>query len=190
MAPLAQPPGRPAVPIDRPPSTLRRLGAAAAMGLTVATALLAATGVAAAAQPPPSSSSQVSNSDLAPACPAPSPTGFCTELVGAGAATVVDDQRPGGGRGYLRLTTRGPADRATVFAQRFGGTRLADLGDLAYDTFVERPAFGNDQAAPGISIPIRSNRVRGGFATLTWEPRKSGVRVAPYQWQRWTPSTA
>jgi hypothetical protein len=82
MAPLAQLPGRPAVPIDRPPSTLRRLGAAAAMGLTVATALLAATGVAAAAPPP--SSSQVSNSDLAPACPAPSPTGFCTELVGGG----------------------------------------------------------------------------------------------------------
>ena len=90
------------MPIDRPPSTLRRLGAAAAMGLTVATALLAATGVAAAAPPP--SSSQVSNSDLARACPAPSPTGFCTELVGGGAATVVDDQRPGGGRGYLRLT--------------------------------------------------------------------------------------
>src|SRR6185295_10345016 len=148
MAPLAQLPGRPAVPIDRPPSTLRRLGAAAAMGLTVATALLAATGVAAAAPPP--SSSQVSNSDLAPACPAPSPTGFCTELVGGGAATVVDDQRPGGGRGYLRLTTRGPADRATVFAQRFAGMRLADIGDLAYDTFVERTAVGNDQAAPGI----------------------------------------
>ena len=77
-----------------------------------------------------------------------------------------------------------------MFAQRIGGTRLADVGDLAFDTFVERPAFGNDQAAPGISIPIRSNRVRGGFATLTWEPRNSGVRVAPYQWQRWTPSTA
>jgi len=178
------------VPIDRPPSTLRRLGAAAAMGLTVATALLAATGVAAAAPPP--SSSQVSNSDLAPACPGPSPTGFCTELVGGGAATVVDDQRPGGGRGYLRLTTRGPADRATVFAQRFAGMRLADITDLAYDTFVERTAVGNDQAAPAISIPIRSSRVRapGGFTTLVWEPRNSGVRVAPFQWQRWTPSTS
>src|SRR6187551_2974951 len=55
-----------------------------------------------------------------------------------------------------------------------GGTAaVADVGDLAYDTFVERPAFGNDQAAPGISIPIRSNRARGGLATLTWEPRNS-----------------
>jgi len=160
------------------------MGLVVAMTFAVAGALFAVSGTAAAAPP-----SRIGNADIAPACSARSTTGFCTELAGGGTAAVVDDQRPGG-RGYLRLTTRGPADRATVFAQRFGGTRLADVGDLAYDTFVERPAFGNDQAAPGISIPIRSNRVRGGFATLTWEPRNSGVRVAPYQWQRWTPSTA
>ena len=160
------------------------MGLVVAMTFAVAGALFAASGTAAAAPP-----SRIGNADIAPACPARSTTGFCTELAGGGTAAVVDDQRPGG-RGYLRLTTRGPADRATVFAQRIGGTRLADVGDLAFDTFVERPAFGNDQAAPGISIPIRSNRVRGGFATLTWEPRNSGVRVAPYQWQRWTPSTA
>ena len=160
------------------------MGLVVAMTFAVAGALFAASGTAAAAPP-----SRIGNADIAPACSTRSTTGFCTELAGGGTAAVVDDQRPGG-RGYLRLTTRGPADRATVFAQRFGGTRLADVGDLAYDTFVERPAFGNDRAAPGISIPIRSNRVRGGFATLTWEPRNSGVRVAPYQWQRWTPSTA
>ena len=160
------------------------MGLVVAMTFAVAGALFAASGTAAAAPP-----SRIGNADIAPACSTRSTTGFCTELAGGGNAAVVDDQRPGG-RGYLRLTTRGPADRATVFAQRIGGTRLADVGDLAFDTFVERPAFGNDQAAPGISIPIRSNRVRGGFATLTWEPRNSGVRVAPYQWQRWTPSTA
>jgi len=160
------------------------MGLVVAMTFAVAGALFAASGTAAAAPP-----SRIGNADIAPACSTRSTTGFCTELAGGGTAAVVDDQRPGG-RGYLRLTTRGPADRATVFAQRFGGTRLADVGDLAYDTFVERPAFGNDQAAPGISIPIRSNRARGGLATLTWEPRNSGVRVAPYQWQRWTPSTA
>ena len=160
------------------------MGLVVAMTFAVAGALFAASGTAAAAPP-----SRIGNADIAPACSTRSTTGFCSELAGGGTAAVVDDQRPGG-RGYLRLTTRGPADRATVFAQRFGGTRLADVGDLAYDTFVERPAFGNDQAAPGISIPIRSNRVRGGLATLTWEPRNSGARVAPYQWQRWTPSTA
>src|SRR5690242_15995575 len=124
------------------------------MTFAVAGAMFAASGTAAAAPPPPASS-RIGNAEIAPACPARSATGFCTELAGGGTAAVVDDQRPGG-RGYLRLTTRGPADRATVFAQRFAGVRLADLGDLALDTVVERAAFGDGQAAPGLRIPIRS----------------------------------
>ena len=174
------------MPIDRPPSILRRLGAVAAMGLTVATALLAATGTAAAAPP-----ARVSNADIAPVCPAPSPTGFCTELAGAGTAAVVDDRRADGGGGYLRLTTRATTDHATVFAQRFGGMRLADINDLAFATFIERSAMGNDQAAPSINIPIRPNKAGAGpFTTLVWEPTYSGARVTSNRWQQWTPSTA
>ena len=174
------------MPIDRPPSILRRLGAAAAMALTVATALLAATGTAAAAPP-----ARVSNADIAPVCPAPSPTGFCTELSGTGTAAVVDSRPADGGGGYLRLTTRAAADHATVFAQRFGGMRLADINDLAFATFIERSAIGNDQAAPSITIPIRSTTARAGsFTTLVWEPTYSGVRVTPNRWQQWTPSRA
>ena len=160
------------------------MGLVVAMTFAVAGALFAAGGTAAAAPP-----SRIGNADIAPACSTRSTTGFCTELAGGGNAAVVDDQRPGG-RGYLRLTTRGPADRATVFAQRIGGTRLADVGDLAFDTFVERPAFGNDQAAPGISIPIRSDRVRAASPRSCGGRRNRGVRVTPRQWQRWTPSTA
>lgn len=168
------------MPIDRPPSTARRAGLVVAMAFAVAGALFAVSGTATAAPPP----IRVGSAEIAPACPAPSPTGFCTELVGGGTAAVVDGQR-----GYLRFTTRAAGDRATVFAQRFGGLRLADLSDLALATFVERTAFGNDQAAPGITISIRPNRP-GGFASLVWQPSYPGSRVTPRQWQQWTPSTA
>ncbi len=174
------------MPTDRRPSHFRRLGATAVMTLAVAAGLLAASGTATAAP-----TTRVSNADIAPVCPATT-TGFCTELHNAGAAAVVDDKRANVGRGYLRLTTLATDDHATVFAERFGGMRLADITDLAFETFVEQAASGNGQAAPSINIPIMPNKadVNSTFTTLVWEPTYTGAQVLTNTWQQWTPSSS
>jgi hypothetical protein len=174
------------VPTDRRPSHFRRLCAAAGLALVVATALVGAAGTADAAP-----AKRVTNADVAPVCPATT-TGFCTELHGAGAATVVDDKRANAGRGYLRLSTLAAPDHATVFAERFGGMRLADITDLAFETYVEQASAGNGQAAPAINIPIVPHKtgVKSDFTTLVWEPTYTGATITPNTWQHWTPSTA
>ena len=174
------------MPTDRRPSHFRRLCAAAGLALVVATALVGAAGTADAAP-----AKRVTNADIAPVCPATT-TGFCTELHGAGAATVVDDKRANAGRGYLRLSTLAAPDHATVFAERFGGMRLADITDLAFETFVEQASAGGGQATPSINIPIVPNKtgVTSTFTTLVWEPTYTGAAITPNTWQHWTPSTA
>jgi CARDB len=174
------------VPTDRRPSYFRRLCAAAGLVVLVAATLVVAAGTAAAA-----ATTRVSNADIAPICPAVT-TGYCTELHGAGTAAVVDDKRANAGRSYLRLTTLAPADHATVFAERFGGMRLADITDLAFETFVEQASAGGGQATPSINIPVVPNKtgVTSTFTTLVWEPTYTGTAITPNTWQHWTPSTA
>lgn len=177
------------MPTDRRPSHVRRLGVATATALAVATAIGTAT-VAAAGTAAAATTTRVSNTDITPACTTPSATGFCTELHGAGAAAVVDDGRANAGRGYLRLTTLASDDHATVYAEKFGGKKLADITDLAFETYIEQAAAGNGQAAPSINIPINPNKAGSTFTTLVWEPTYTGARVAAGQWQRWAPSTS
>ncbi len=172
------------MPTDRRPSYFRHIGAVATTTLAIVAALVCAAGTAAAAP-----TTRVSNADIAPVCPAVT-TGYCTELHGAGTAAVVDDNRANAGRSYLRLTTLAPADHATVYAERFNGMRLADISDLAFETFVEQAAAGNDQVTPAINIPIKPNKVgvASTFTTLVWEPIYTGAKVQANSWQHWTPS--
>ena len=86
---------------------------------------------------------------------------------------------PNAGRGYLRLTTLDAADHATVFAEALRRRRkLADITDLAFETYVEQAGTGNDQAAPAINIPIFPNKagIRALSRTLVWEPTYTGAQ--------------
>jgi hypothetical protein len=176
------------VPTDRRPSIVRRAATAAALTLTVATGLLTGSGLAAAAPP----TLRVTNADLGTPvsdCNAPTPTGYCTELHVGGTAAVVDDRRANLGRGYLRLSTLGQDDHATVFAQKqFAGKKLADLTSVSFETLIEQ-AGTNPQIAPSINIQINPNKAGKTFTSLVWEPIYSGTEVVAGRWQSWTPST-
>lgn len=177
------------MPTDRRPSCVRRAATAAALTLAVATGLVAGSGLAAAAPP----TTRVTNADLGPAsdnCNTATPTGYCTELHVGGTAAVVDDKRANLGHGYLRLSTPGASDHATVFAQKqFGGKKLADLDNLAFETLIEQ-AGTNPQVAPSINIQINPNKADSKFTSLVWEPIYAGTPVVTGTWQTWTPSTS
>lgn len=176
------------MPTDRRPSYVRRAATAAALTLAVATGLLTGSGLAAAAPP----TTRVTSTEIAPVCGSTaSPTGYCTELHVGGTAAVVDDRRADLGRGYLRLSTLGAGDHATVFAQQqFGGKKLSDLTSLAFETFIEQAGSANAQIAPSINIQINPNKASSAFTTLVWEPIYAGTPVVAGTWQQWTPSTS
>ena len=102
----------------------------------------------------------------------------------------------GFGNGSLALTTNGQnSAKAQLFTNQFGGTSLADVSRISYQTF-QHPTHllegGFEDGAPAINLTVDTNGtdVAGGFTTLVYEPYNSGNDVQNNVWQEWVATGA